>query len=556
MKQLALIVMGALILPGACGKSSGDPEAPTPSARQIAVRQVAINGADMADQNFNVAIRPEIRIRFTEPLDRSSVANTIVYKSMDDAPAPAFSHSFLQQDSVLVITTTTDLKNFSRYSLSLNNSIKSASGGRFISVVNKTLITAIDSTNKFPLLSEEALLTKVQEQTFSYFWDFGHPVSGLARERNSSGDLVTSGGSGFGIMALLVGIERSFISRAEGLTRLQTIVDFLGEKADRFHGAFPHWLNGNTGKAMPFSEKDNGADLVETSFLIMGLLSARQYFDGVSAAETNLRVAITEIYDTVEWDWFLKDGGDVLYWHWSPTFGWDLNLPIRGWNECLVTYVLAAGSSTHPISKEIYDKGWARTGAMKNGAAYYGLDLPLGEAFGGPMFLSHYSFLGINPVGLKDAYADYEMQNKHHAAINHRHSVENPNKYFGYSSSVWGLTASDIPNGYSASSPTNDLGVIAPTAALASMPYTPQESMEALKFYYYVLGDKLFKEYGFIDAFSLHKYWFASSFLAIDQGPIIIMIENFRTGLLWDQFTDAPEVKAALKKLGFTAPYL
>jgi hypothetical protein len=258
----------------------------------------------------------------------------------------------------------------------------------------------------------------------------------------------------------------------------------------------------------------------------------------------------------VEWDFFLKDGGDLLYWHWSPDFGWDMNLPVRGWNECLLTYVLAAGSPTHPIPKQAYDNGWARGGAIRNGESYYSLELPLGEPFGGPLFFSHYSFLGINPNGLRDAYGDYQVQTRQHALISQRHSIENPNHYFGYSSSVWGLTASDIPDGYAASSPTNDLGVIAPAGAIASMPFTPDESMEALKFYYYVLGDKLFQDYGFVDAFSLHRYWFASSFLAIDQGPIIIMIENHRSGLLWNLFTSAPELKAGLNKLGFTAPYL
>src|SRR5690606_20605027 len=249
---------------------------------------------------------------------------------------------------------------------------------------------------------------------------------------------------------------------------------FLQTKAIRYHGAFAHWLNGDTGLTIPFSEKDNGADLVETSFLMMGLLTARQYFNQPASAEVQLREAITDLYEAVEWTWFQKDNEPVLYWHWSPDFGWDMNLPIRGWNECLVTYVLAAGSPTHPITADVYDKGWARDGDLRNGAAFYGISLPLGEDFGGPLFLSQYSFLGINPFGLKDKYADYEVQNRNHARIHYQHSLENPNEYFGYSASVWGLTASDIPNGYTASSPLNDRGVIAPTAALSSFPYTPE----------------------------------------------------------------------------------
>lgn len=549
---LYAVCLGVLFT--ACSKSEEEkPEPVVP--KQLKVNRLLLDGEEWNSVRYNLGRNPVIRIVFSEPVLPSSVTNAV--NLTNKAGQPIAANVVLEQkDSVLKIQPTGNLDFLTFHRLQLATTLKSASGGNFISSVDQQFVTKLDSSSKFPVLSDDALLTKVQEQTFRYFWDFGHPVSGMARERNNSGDLVTSGGTGFGIMALLVGVERGFITRQQGQERIQTITEFLRTKATRYHGAFAHWMNGATGATIPFSQKDNGADLVETSFLIMGLLTAREYFDDNAPAAIELRSRITEIYEAVEWDWFLRNNGDVLFWHWSPDFGWDMNLPIRGWNECLVTYVLAAGSPTHPITKEVYDKGWAREGAMKNGASYYGINLPLGEPYGGPLFLSHYSFLGINPIGLKDAYADYELQNRQHARINYQHNVQNPNRFFGYSSSVWGLTASDIPNGYTASSPQNDRGVIAPTAALASFPYTPDESMAALKFYYYVLGDKLFKEYGFIDAFSLHNTWFADSFLAIDQAPIIVMIENHRTGLCWDLFSDVPEVKAALRKLGFTAPYL
>lgn len=554
MNYTALYLLASFFLFSACSK--GDEEKPEPVLpRQLKVNRVLLDNEEWNAVRYNTARTPVIKIVFSEPVLPASITNAVSFTNKS-GQAIAANLVLEQKDSVLKIQPTGNLDFLTFHRLQLASTLKSASNGNFISTLDQEFVTKLDSSTKFPALTDDALLTKVQEQTFRYFWDFGHPVSGLARERNSSGDLVTSGGSGFGIMALLVGIERGFITRQQGLDRIQTMVEFLRTKATRYHGAFAHWMNGATGATIPFSQKDNGADLVETSFLMMGLLTAREYFDENEAAATNLRSRITELYEAVEWDWFLRDNGNVLFWHWSPDFGWDMNLPIRGWNECLVTYVLAAGSPTHPITKEVYEEGWAREGAMKNGASYYGIQLPLGEPFGGPLFLSHYSFMGINPTGLKDAYADYELQNRNHAKINHQHCVQNPNRYFGYSSSVWGLTASDIPNGYTASSPQNDRGVIAPTAALASFPYTPDESMAALKFYYYVLGDKLFKEYGFIDAFSLHNAWFADSFLAIDQAPIIVMIENHRTALCWELFSDAPEVKSALIKLGFTAPYL
>ncbi|RYY97869.1 MAG: beta-glucosidase, partial [Chitinophagaceae bacterium] len=379
----------------------------------------------------------------------------------------------------------------------------------------------------------------------------------LARERSSSGDVVTSGGSGFGVMAIVTAIHRGFISRAKGLARLQTIVGFLRNTAQTHHGAFPHWLNGATGATVAFSANDNGADLVETSYLIQGLLCARQYFNGAGTDEASLRADINAIWQRVEWSWFRKGGENTLYWHWSPTVGWAMNMPVRGWNEALITYVLAASSPTSPVPRAVYDNGWAANGSIRNGQTYYGQQLPLGPSHGGPLFFAHYSFLGINPDRLQDVYAtNYFNQNKAHSLIHYNYSIANPQGHFGYSDSVWGLTASDIPGGYAASSPTSDIGVIAPTAALSSFPYTPTESMKALKFYYYVLGDKLFKEYGFADAFSLKEPWVAPSFLAIDQGPIIVMIENHRTGLLWNLFMSAPEVKAGLTALGFVSPHI
>lgn len=414
-----------------------------------------------------------------------------------------------------------------------------------------TIVTALDTSDKFERISDEELLTLIQEMTFKYFWDYAHPVSGLSRERLNSGDTVTSGGSGFGIMAIPVGIERGFITREEGAERLLAIVTFLDEKAERFHGAYSHWLNGSTGEAIDFSTKDNGADLVETGFLIEGLLTVQQYFDLDNATENAIRQKITKIWEDVEWDWFLKESNS-LYWHWSPEYDWAMNMKITGWNEALITYVLAASSPTHPISKEVYEQGWARSGKMANGKKFYDITLPLGESYGGPMFFAHYSFLGLDPRDLKDQYAEYWEQNVAHAKINHAYCAANPKKFYGYSDECWGLTASDIPNGYTASSPTNDNGTIAPTAAVASIPYTPEESLKAIRYFYYILGDRLFGEYGFKDSFNLSQRWFAPSYIAIDQGPIILMIENYRTGLLWELFMKNQDVQAGLDKLGFT----
>ncbi len=540
----------------ACGKSEEEPPPPVPP-QPIVLSSITIDGVPLTDSYYGAAVQPLFRARFSGPLLPSTVAAAVQLTNAG-GQTQVVQTTLESNDSVLIIRPAQPLAWLSKYKLVIGNSLKSASGGNFSTIVNKSLLTRVDPTPKFPLISDEALLDLVQQQHFRYFWEGAHPVSGLARERSNSGDLVTTGGSGFGIMAMLAAVERGFITRAEALQRLQTITGFLQTRATTYHGAFAHWINGSTGATIPFSTKDNGADLVETSFLIMGLISAREYFDENNSGETALRNAINQLADAVEWDFFRKDGGPDLYWHWSPDYQWEMNMPIRGWNECLVTYLLAASSKTQAIPVASYASGWAANGnnGFLNGADYEGITLPLGPAYGGPLFFAHYSFLGIDPNGLKDQYASYDIQNKAHAEINHRFCIRNPNNHYGYSDSVWGLTASDIPGGYTASSPTNDQGVIAPTAALSSLPYTPEASMKALHYFYYTLGDKLWKEYGFVDAFRLEDPWFADSFLAIDQGPIIVMTENYRSGLLWKLFSGAPEIKAALKKLGFSAPYL
>ena len=545
-----------LLLLAACGKKDGPGPDPAPVIPpSFSLSSFRVNGVFNGFTYYNTSYSPLIKFSFSTKIKPASVNDAVSFR-LNTGGSISYTSTLENNDSTVVIQPAAPLAPLTQYTLDVGTNLTSQQGGALQSAISIRLITKIDSTDKFPLLSDEELLTKVQQQTFKYFWDFGHPVSGLARERNTSGDVVTSGGSGFGIMAIVAGINRNFITRAQGLSRMQTIVSFLKNTAQKFHGAFPHWLNGNSGVVVPFSTKDNGADLVETSYLMQGLLTARQYFNGAGPEETALRNDINAIWNGVEWNWFRKSNENILYWHWSPNYNWDMNMPIRGWNECLITYVLAASAPTYSIPKTVYDNGWAQNGGMRNNNTYYGYTLPLGPALGGPLFFAHYSFMGINPTSLTDVYANYQTQVTNHTKINYEYCKTNPLNYFGYSSQCWGLTASDIPGGYSASSPTNDLGVIAPTAAVSSIPYTPVESMQALKFFYYKLGDKLWGPYGFYDAFSLKDTWFASSYLAIDQGPIIVMMENYRSGLLWNLFMSCPEIKTGMTSLGFQSPYL
>jgi len=426
-------------------------------------------------------------------------------------------------------------------------------------VNNKTLTNGNESEK----ITDDSLLTLVQYRTFQYFWNGAEPVSGMACERINTNDIypendkniITTGGSGFGFMAILVGIERGFITREQALSRFERNIEFL-KRSDRFHGVWPHWLNGETGKVKPFSTKDDGADLVETAYLLQGLLAVRQYFNDGNSREKQLASEIDKLWKEVDFQWFTQ-GKDVIYWHWSPKYGWEMNLPVEGYNECIILYVLAASSPTHPVKPEAYHKGWARNGAIKGNSTKYGYTLALkhngAPEYGGPLFWAHYSYLGLNPQNLSDEYANYWEHNKNHTLINRQWCIENPKKYKGYGENCWGLTAGYSVNFYAGHAPgqDNDLGVISPTAAISSFPYTPEYSMQAMKHFYFDLGDKIWGEYGFYDAFSVHNNWYPKQYLAIDQGPEIVMIENYRSGLLWNLFMSCPEVKTGLTNLGF-----
>jgi hypothetical protein len=509
----------------------------------LAIDSIKLNGTALTtslQQNINPK-KIVIEITFSQPLDPNN------YQSGFSFNGPSLSFVLSNSNKTLLLTSTAKAHGLTKYLFSISSSLVSAQGYTFPGF-SSGFYTGVDSTYQFPQVSDDDLLTLVQQQTFKYFWDFGHPSCGMARERNTSGDIVTTGGSGFGIMAMIVAMQRGFISRSDGLARLDKILGFL-ETCDRFHGVWPHWLNGVTGKTQPFSPTDNGGDLVETSYMIEGLLAMRQYLDSTNVTEATEIHRITSLFNAVEFDWF-TNGQKVLYWTWSPNYGF--NLKIQGYNETLITYILAASSPTHSITADTYTNGYANNGGIKNGKTYFNYLLPLGGDFGGPLFFTHYSFLGLDPRHLKDQFADYWLQNVNQSLINYTWCVTNPRKYPGYGPGIWGLTASDNPWGYNAQSPTNDLGVITPTAALSSVAYTPVQSLNALRTFYYFLGDRLWGSYGFYDAFDVTESWWATSTLAIDQGPIICMIENYRTALLWNLFMTAPEVRNGLTKLGFT----
>lgn len=420
-------------------------------------------------------------------------------------------------------------------------------------------------------MSDAELLEMVQEATFRYYWDGGHPQAGVAVEiLPGDKDLVAVGASGFGIMAMLVGAERQFVTREQCAERLVKILNFL-ESSDRFHGVWPHFLHGQTGKAFPyFGKYDDGGDLVETAFLVQGLLAARQYFSQPTEIETNIRQRITRLWETVEWDWYRRTPqSEFLYWHWSPNYQWHIGHPLIGWNETLIVYLLAIASPTHAVPASLYHTGWAGRSPeavayrrnwsrtyqgdhFTNGLSFYGHRLEVGEGNGSDLFFTQFSFLGFDPRGIRDAYADYFQNNRSIALINRAYCVDNPRKFKGYGPDNWGLSAG-LNAGGGRPLPRDDNGTICCSASVGSMPYTPRESLAALKHFYRDLGDRIWTEYGFSDGFNATTEWFEPASMGLNQAVITVMIENYRTGLIWKHFMANPEIAPALKAIGFNS---
>ena len=403
-------------------------------------------------------------------------------------------------------------------------------------------------------LGDDEWLDMAEEAAFRYFWVHAHPTWGLARERYTEDAMCATGGTGMGILALIAGAERGYAPRSDIAARICRILECFTTAATRYHGAYSHWVDGSSAASIaPDAPGDFKGDIVETSYLVQGALAARQYFDRADATEACIRDLATQLWEDVDWNAYRPNPpGNAVHWLWSPTTGFSTSFPVSGWNECLIVYILASASPTHPVPASCYSTGWSRYGAMQNPGTFFGYRLWLGENYGGPLFFAHYSFLGFDPRLKHDAYANYVEQNRNHTLIQRAYCAANPYGRTGYSSDIWGLTASDGPYGYAVHQPYGgDDGTLAPTAALASMPYTPALSLAALRAMYRLYGERLYGPFGFRDAFNPTLDWYDPDYIAIDQGPIAVMIENFRSQLLWNLFMSNPEITPALAALGF-----
>lgn len=279
--------------------------------------------------------------------------------------------------------------------------------------------------------------------------------------------------------------------------------------------------------------------------------------DSEDEAERAVAKRADKLWKEIEWDWYTQ-GTDSLYWHWSKNYGWKMNHRITGFDECFITYVLAASSPTHPIEGKVYEACYKNSSYYYNGKEYYGIPLSLGMDYGGPLFFTHYSWLGLAPRGLTDGTVNFFERNRAHALIHYNYALDNPKHHKDYGANLWGFTSSDDPLvGYCSHHPgtPDENGTVSPTAAISSIVYTPEQSMAVIRHLYEDLGEQLFGEYGFYDAYNpslAPEKQVVRHYLAIDQGPIIVMIENYRTGLIWNLMIQGKDLQNGLTKLGFS----
>ena len=393
---------------------------------------------------------------------------------------------------------------------------------------------------------------------FDYFWEQANPANGLVKDRSTDGSAASIAAVGFGLSAITVGIDRGWITRAEGAGRVEATLDFFatcpqGEAASDvcgYRGFFYHFLDLRTGTRAGTNELST----IDTALLLGGVLQAAEYFDGGGAEEARIRELADTIWRRVEWDWATPRSPRVAL-GWRPEEGF-LPFDWRGYNEAMILYVLGLGSPTHPLPDGAWD-AWTAT-YPSDWQTHYGLTFLTFP----PLFGHQYSHVWIDFRDIQDDYmrskdSDY-FENSRKATLAQRaYAIDNPRGWPNYGPNEWGLTASDDPPpaplyiARGAAPVQNDNGTITPTAAGGSYAFTPAESREALRTFYARYRPTLWGPYGLRDAYNVALNWTATDYLGIDQGPIVLMIENERTGVVWDAFTRHPDVQRGLDRAGF-----
>ena len=410
----------------------------------------------------------------------------------------------------------------------------------------------VDNDNTYSPAVMRNLMDEHEQKVISYFTAGANSATGMAYNSSTDKATLTTGASGFGIMSLVVGVERGWLQRDEAVDQIVRIVRFL-KKADRFAGAWAHWYN-QSGKIVPFGNQNQAGEIVETAFMMGGLLTACEYFNGNSAGEIEMREATEYFWNTIEWNHFVRNGH--MYWIWHQDSD-SYELPLIGWHETLLVYVLAmAAPEEHRVSESVYRSCWQGYNFSHSGRETYGYELPLGSDLGGPLFLSQYSFLGLDPRRMMDSHCYYWAQNQNHTMVNRHYCVYEAPADNMYSASNWGLTACGgcgSHPAYLSRDPENDDGVIAPTAAISAFPYTPFYSAQVLlnleRNY-----PKLNGKYGFGVAYCPAEKAVSSEYLAMEHAPMAIMMENYRSGLIWKLLMRNALVQRGLQAAGIAEP--
>ncbi|MCL2649690.1 MAG: hypothetical protein FWD60_01535 [Candidatus Azobacteroides sp.] len=413
-------------------------------------------------------------------------------------------------------------------------------------------------TSEYTPEAMRKILDKQARDYFDLFWsgECSHPNSKMARigtERAQG--TVALAGSAYAVLSIPVAVERAWISKEEGIERLLHICRFLNT-AERFHGAWSHWMDGVTGKALPFNgNQQNSGDLVETSFMMMSLLTCGEYFNGNTTSEKEIKNLIDSFWNTIEWN-FYTNKEKVLYWSWDRDLGFA-PLKIQGPNEALPAYILAlAAPAKNAITQDVYRSGWkGGNGYYNKGRTTYGYLFELGrESKGGPLFTSQHPFLWFNPFLMEDEYIDYWKFCINHAMINHHYCLYEAPKAYKYDENNWGLSAcyGTPEKGYVGRSPSKDDGIICTTAAAGSIVFTPFYALQAMK--YMKSQSNLNGKYGLIDSYSPSENWNETRYLSISIFPVISMIENYKSGLIWKLAMQNEYIKKGLQLAGIHEP--
>ncbi len=400
----------------------------------------------------------------------------------------------------------------------------------------------------------EELLEDIQHKAFLYFWNEANPTNGLIRDRSQPGSPASIAAVGFGLSAICIAIDHGWVSRVDGRARVLTTLNTFWTKPQGtaiggiigYKGLFYHFLDMNTG----FRTWDSELSTIDTALLMAGMLDARQYFSTNDPLDLQVRDLADDLYERVDWE-FMRNGQTRIMMGWKPNTGFGGFGVWQGYNEAMILYLLALGSPTFPVPASTWT-AWCNTYSWQTHYGYTYVNFP-------PLFGHQYSHCWVDFRYHRDPYMQSKgityFENSRRATLAQReYCIDNPFNRIGYGEDLWGLTASDDPFGYSAHGappPQNDNGTITPTAAVSSIPFTPTESIECMENMYFTYGGQLWGTYGFKDAFNLNNGWFATDFLGIDQGPIIMMIENHLNGSIWNRFMDNPAVQLGLQRAGF-----